>query len=134
MKEANNTNSNSSNSDDNNRTVDKDVEVKKEVFKEAFRKFSTSNQLHQDQPIARLSKKGPKGGEAAGNPQPSKPEKIPLNQDGKEEFCITFEKVGTPELNLTSLELLVHGSWNCLNLKKVKSSNCIASRGSLVLN
>jgi hypothetical protein len=66
-----------------------------QVFKEAIRKFS----FHEQPSKIEVGRKY-KRGETATNGSASEPtqeplEKIPLNENGKEEFCITFDKVFT---------------------------------------
>ena len=65
-----------------------------QVFKEAIRKFSTTEQASKIE--QRKYKRGPTGTATNGNASESTKEpleRIPLNENGKEEFCITFDKV-----------------------------------------
>jgi hypothetical protein len=88
MKETN-TNGNG----DNNSSVEEEP-MGKEVFKEAFRKFSTTSQQQQQQPSSfeRKFKRGEKDASSSSSAS-QLPDPIRLNEEGKEEFCIKFEKV-----------------------------------------
>jgi hypothetical protein len=90
MKETN-TNENGN----NNSTVEEEP-MGKEVFKEAFRKFSTTSQ-QQQQPSSfeRKFKRGEKDASSSSSSSSASqlPDPIRLNEEGKEEFCIKFEKV-----------------------------------------
>jgi hypothetical protein len=91
MKETN-TNGNG----DNNSSVEEEP-MGKEVFKEAFRKFSTTSQQQQQQPSSfeRKFKRGEKdvSSSTSSSSASQLPDPIRLNEEGKEEFCIKFEKV-----------------------------------------
>ena len=66
-----------------------------QVFKEAIRKFSSVEQAKKIE-AGRKYKKGTTETSTNGNasdPTNEPLEKIPLNENGKEEFCITFDKV-----------------------------------------
>ena len=82
----------------NERSVDEEPKkANQEVFKEAIRKFSTTRQqLLQQQQSQNLA---PKCGrkltkDDSAVPEVAKSERISLNDEGKEEFCLTFDKVG----------------------------------------
>ena len=82
----------------NERSVDEEPKkANQEVFKEAIRKFSTTRQqLLQQQQSQNLA---PKFGrkltkDDSAVPEVAKSERISLNDEGKEEFCLTFDKVG----------------------------------------
>ena len=82
----------------NERRVDEEPKkANQEVFKEAIRKFSTTRQqLLQQQQSQNLA---PKFGrkltkDDSAVPEVAKSERISLNDEGKEEFCLTFDKVG----------------------------------------
>ena len=72
-----------------------------QVFKAAIRKFSTTEQSSKIE--QRKYKRGPTGTATNGNAsEPTKEhiEKITLNENGKEEFCITFDKVRISQVGL----------------------------------
>ena len=82
----------------NERSVDEEPKkANQEVFKEAIRKVSTTRQqLLQQQQSQNLA---PKFGrkltkDDSAVPEVAKSERISLNDEGKEEFCLTFDKVG----------------------------------------
>lgn len=81
----------------NERSVDEEPKkANQEVFKEAIRKFSTTRQPPQQQQSQNLA---PKFGrkltkDDSAVPEVAKSERISLNDEGKEEFCLTFDKVG----------------------------------------
>jgi hypothetical protein len=89
MKETN-TNENGN----NNSTVEEEP-MGKEVFKEAFRKFSTTSQQQQPSSFERKFKRGEKdvSSSTSSSSASQLPDPIRLNEEGKEEFCIKFEKV-----------------------------------------
>jgi hypothetical protein len=89
MKETN------TNENGNNNSSVEEEPMGKEVFKEAFRKFSTTSQQQQQQPsnFERKFKRGEKDVSSSTSSASQLPDPIRLNEEGKEEFCIKFEKV-----------------------------------------